>query len=73
MDEKKILNTEDLMIDYAEMTSFDFNSLDYQQTRELQRITGNEYSNKPYSLKYGKFDILDMLQSLFGQKAAKEV
>ena len=30
MDEKKVLDMEDLMIDYGEMTSFDFNSLSFK-------------------------------------------
>ena len=74
MDEKKIIDVDDLMLDYGEMTSFDFNSADYKQVRELQRITDSEYSNKPYAFKYGNFDLVDMIHSLFvqNQKTAKE-
>ena len=39
MEEKKFTDMEDLMLDYGEMTSFDFNSMDYKEVRELQRIT----------------------------------
>ena len=39
MDEKKIIDMEDMMLDYGEMTSFDFNSMDYKEVRELQRVT----------------------------------
>lgn len=72
MDEKKITDMEDLMLDYGEMTSFDFNSLDYKQVRELQRVTGSEYSDKPYAFKYGNFDLVDMIHSFFlvNQKGA---
>ncbi len=70
MDEKKILDMEDLMIDYGEMTSFDFDSLDYRQVQELQKVTDSEYSNKPYSFKYGKFDLVDLFHSFITQKDA---
>ena len=67
MDEKKIIDVDDLMLDYGEMTSFDFNSADYKQVRELQRITDSEYSNKPYAFKYGNFDLVDMIHSFIVQ------
>ncbi len=63
MDEKKITDMEDLMLDYGEMTSFDFNSLDYRQVKDLQRITDSEYSKKPYAFKYGNFDLVDMIHA----------
>ena len=66
MDKKKILTEEDLMIDFAEMTTFDFNSLDYQQTLELHKIT--EYDDKPYAFKFGKFDLADMFKSFVTQQ-----
>ena len=42
-EEKKVMDMEDLMLDYGEMTSFDFDSLDYKQVRELQKVTDSEY------------------------------
>ncbi len=72
MDEKKFTDMEDLMVDYGEMTSFDFNSLDYQQVRDLQRITESEYSNKPYAFKYGNFDLVDMIHAFITQYQKKE-
>lgn len=72
MDEKKLTDMEDLMLDYGEMTSFNFNSLDYKQVRELQRVTGNEYSNKPYAFKYGNFDLVDMIHSFITQNQKGE-
>ncbi len=68
MDEKKVLDMEDLMIDYGEMTSFNFDSLDYKQVQDLQRITDSEYANRPYSFKYGKFDLVDLFHSFISQK-----
>lgn len=67
MDKKKVIDMEDLMLEYGEMTSFDFNSMDYKEVRELQQITDSEYSNKPYAFKYGNFDLVDMIHSFFVQ------
>ena len=67
MDEKKIIDMEDMMLDYGEMTSFDFNSMDYKEVRELQRVADSEYSNKPYAFKYGNFDLVDMIHSFITQ------
>lgn len=67
MDEEKYQDMEDLMLDYGEMTSFNFNSMDYKQVRELQNITESEYSDKPYPFKYGNFDLVDMIHSFITQ------
>ena len=67
MDEKNFDEMEEMMLDYGEMTSFDFNSMDYKQVRELQRITESEYSRKPYAFKYGNFDLVDMIHSFITQ------
>jgi hypothetical protein len=67
MSKKKILSEEELMIDYAEMTS-----LDFLQVEELRRLTGSDYDEKPGALKYGKFDLSDLIGSLFGWKTAQE-
>lgn len=72
MDDKKIMDMEDLMLDYGEMTSFDFNSMDYKEVRELQRITNSEYSDKPYAFKYGNFDLVDMIHSFITQNQKSE-
>lgn len=66
MDEKNVMDMEELMLDYGEMTSFDFESLDYKQVRDLQKITG-EYSKQPYAFKYGNFDLIDMIHSFITQ------
>lgn len=67
MDNEKYTDMEDLMLDYGEMTSFDFGSLDYKQVRDLQRITESEYSKKPYAFKYGNFDLVDMIHAFITQ------
>jgi hypothetical protein len=67
MDEKRFTDMEDLMLDYGEMTSFNFDSLDYKQVRDLQRISDSEYSKKPYAFKYGNFDLVDMIHAFITQ------
>lgn len=65
---KKSFRYRRLMIDYCEMTSFNFDSLDYKQVKDLQKITDSEYANKPYSFKYGKFDLVDLFHSFISTK-----
>ena len=65
MDDKKIMNEEDLMVDFAEMTSFDFNSLDFKQAVELHKMT--EYDDKPYAFKFGNFDLTDFFKAFVPQ------
>lgn len=64
MSEKKIMDVEDLMIDYAEMTSFDFGSLSNEEMNTLNKITNNEYAKKPYAFKYGNFKLMDFFHAL---------
>ena len=69
MKDKKVMDMEDLMVDYAEMTSFNFDSLDYQQVRDLHKVTGDsEYDGLPAPEKYGKFDLIDLFHSLNRKK-----
>lgn len=64
MFDKKIINEEDLMLDYAEMTSFDFGSLSREEMDTLNRITNSEYAKKPYPFKYGRFKLSDFFHEL---------
>lgn len=68
MSEKKIMDVEDLMVDYAEMTSFDFGSLNEEEMNTLNKITNSEYSRKPYAFKYGNFKIVDFIHSLIADR-----
>lgn len=68
MKNRKISDVDGLMVDYAEMTSFDFNSMDYKQIQDLQRISGTEYDEQPIPFKYGKFDLVDLFHSFISQK-----
>lgn len=61
--EDKFFNIDEEMVDYAEMTSFDFSSSSYLACRELNE----EYSHQPYTFKYGNFDVVDMLKSMFNK------
>ncbi len=66
---KRVLKTEELMVEYAEMTSLNFESDEFCKVRDIQRLTG-QYGVHPSSLKYGKFDVVDMIQSMFRRKCA---
>ena len=68
MKDKKILDSDELMVNYAEMTSFDFNSLTYKQIRELQDLVPSGYEEKQIPFKYGKFDLVDLFHSFITQK-----
>lgn len=69
MKNKKVMDMEDLMVDYAEMTSFNFDSLDYKQVKELNKIAGgSEYEAVPMPQKYGRFDLVDLFHSFIAQK-----
>ncbi len=68
MSDKKIMDVEDLMLDYAEMTSFDFGSLNEEEFNTLNRITNSEYAKKPYAFKYGNFKLVDFFHSLLTEQ-----
>lgn len=61
---------DEAMVDYAEMTSFDFTSGNYLAVSAQKNIS-EEYSHQPYTFKYGNYDVLDMLQSLFSSSIKK--
>ncbi len=67
MFDKKIMNVEDLMIDYAEMTSFDFGTLSNEEMDTLNRLTNTEYMKKPYPFKYGNFKISDLFHEFLSE------
>lgn len=61
--EDKFFNVDEAMVEFSEMTSFDFNSSNYlactAQKNELE-----EYSHQPYTFKYGNYDVLDLLKAM---------
>jgi len=63
--EDQYINVEDMMVDYAEMTSFDFNSSSFLACSE-------EYAKQPYTFKYGTFDVVDMLKSMFSKTSVEK-
>lgn len=66
--EDKFFDLEEAMVDYAEMTAFDFQSGSYLAVSE-ERLT-EEYSHQPYTFKYGNYDLLDFFKSMFTKTAA---
>lgn len=69
--EDKYFNVDEMMVDYAEMSGFDFQSGSY-----LPNAVGKEgleeYSHQPYTFKYGNFDVLDMLKSMFTKASVQK-
>lgn len=64
--EDKFFDMDEMMVDYAEMTSFDFQSGSFVSMTE-------EYSHQPYTFKYGNYDLLDMFKSMFTKATAEKV
>lgn len=71
MNDKKYFDIDEMMVDYAEMTSFNFNSPSYLACS--QEKMPEEYAHQPYTFKFGQFDVLDMLQSFFSEPKAERV
>lgn len=63
--EDQYINVDEMMVDYAEMTSFDFGSSNF-----WDRSRG--CSKQDYTFKYGNYDVLDMLKSMFKQTTVQE-
>ena len=68
MDEKKILDVEDLMLDYGEMTSFDFDSDTFREVKAIQDLESEPYMKEAVAFKYGKFDLVDMFHAFISEK-----
>lgn len=66
--EDKFFNLEESMVEYAEMTSFDFHSGSYLAVSE-ERLA-EEYAHQPYTFKFGNYDLLDMFKSMFTRVSA---
>lgn len=64
--EDKFFNIDEMMVDYAEMTSFDFKSGSYLEV-SAEKESLAEYSHQPFTFKYGNFDVLDTLKSMFSK------
>jgi len=64
--EDKFFNMDEMMVDYAEMTSFDFKSGSYLAVSD-EKSSLEEYSHQPFTFKYGNFDVVDMLKSMFSK------
>lgn len=65
-----LFDIDEMMVDYAEMTSFDFNSANFIAHVNARN---EEYSNQPYTFKYGNYDVLDMLKSMFNKENSQKV
>jgi len=56
----KYFDVDEMMIEYSEMTGFDFESKAFKKIKtEL-----SEYSKQTYTFKYGNYDCLDFVAGL---------
>lgn len=60
MDKYFNVDVDEMMVDFAEMGSFNFECREFQ---EIKRELG-EYAKQPYTFKYGNYDMVDYLHAL---------
>jgi len=60
MDKYFNINVDEMMIEYSEMTGFNFGSDEFQRISQEQ----GEYSKQPYTFKYGNYDMVDYMHSI---------
>lgn len=66
--EDKFFDIDEAMIEYSEMNAFDFQSASFIAKRDMNQ----EYSKQPLTFKYGTFDVLDMIKSMFVKEAVQK-
>ena len=69
MTEKNNIDIEDLMLDYGEMTSFDFDSDSYREVQAIHDMDTQAYIKEPVAFKYGHFDLVDMFHAFMSEKS----
>lgn len=69
MTEKNKIDIEDLMLDYGEMTSFDFDSDSYREVQAIHEMDTQSYLKEPVAFKYGHFDLVDMFHAFMSEKS----
>lgn len=68
--EDKFFDLDETMVDYAEMSGFDFKSGHYLAVSG-EKESLEEYAHQPLTFKYGSFDVVDMLKSMFNKPEAQ--
>lgn len=56
----KYFDIDEMMIEYSEMTGFDFSSEAYRSIEQKS----SEYAKQAYTFKYGHYDCLDLVAGL---------
>lgn len=64
--EDKYFNIDEMMVDYAEMTSFNFESSSYLALNSEKEVP-SEFSLQKFTFKLGNYDVLDMVQSVLAK------
>jgi hypothetical protein len=70
--EDNFFNLDEMMVDYAEMTSFDFKSGRYLAISN-EKESLEKYAHQPFTFKYGNFDVVDMFKAMFSKPEAQKV
>lgn len=60
MDKYFNADVDEMMIEYSEMTGFNFNSGEFKKIK----CAAGEYEKQPYTFKYGNYDMTDYMYSL---------
>lgn len=68
--EDKFFDIDETMVEYAEMSGFDFKSGGYLAVSGGKQL--EEYVHQPYTFKYGNYDLLDMFKSMFSKVTAQK-
>lgn len=63
--EDKFFDIDEAMVEYSEMNGFNYEAGNYLPKQEEEQA--------PVTFKYGKFDMLDMLKSMFSKPEAEKV
>ena len=56
----KYFDLDEMMIEYSEMTGFDFNSTSFKEIK----TEVSKYAKQGYTFKYGNYDSLDLVHGL---------
>lgn len=68
--ENKFFDVDEAMVEYSEMSGFDFQSGSYLAVSGEKQL--EEYAHQSYTFKYGNYDLLDMFKSMFTKPATQK-
>jgi hypothetical protein len=72
MDNEKFLNVDEMMVDYAEMTSYSFGNKPYWNVSMAEDEEENTYTKQAGCGKYGKYTLSDLLHNMVAKFSFKK-